>query len=206
MAMSNTLTIGQIINPSWSYNLEASLRVHRMLLSRAMIPRWRFRGPYVVTGPFETLCGYSGCGTHYGGTSWCSLRLHVADGLEKIVRRTNDLILRAMCEFSGFAQLDETLNVPFVNCRSMVDALGKFELSRTRRALNKCHNRARVVRNVAIVSREDGVYMDADVTLGGSRWGLFWLHGSKSPKWNERLKLATWLSQCEGVLSQLIDV
>lgn len=200
----STTTIGQVIHPSWSYDLEASLRVHRMLMLRAKDAKWRFPDRWVTTGPLESLCGYPNCGSSLGSTSWCELRLPVSSGLEAMTRRVNELILNAMCDYPGFASLDEALANRFVHCGDAVQELQGFEGGRTRKPLNRCHRRARIVRNVRLESHETGIWLQADVTLSSSRWGIFWLNRSKAPRWNERLKLATWLERSRNVLNDLV--
>ena len=102
-------TIGQVINPSYNYDLDASLRVHRLLVKRSLAPQWRFKGRWVTTGPFETLLGYPGCGSSYGTTDWASLNLYVRDGLGKMVKVVNRRILDAMCCYPELAMLRETI-------------------------------------------------------------------------------------------------
>ena len=205
MARFAAQTIGSVIHPSWSYDLESSLRIHRMLMLRAKSPKWRFKGTWVVTGPLESLCGYPGCGSGFGDTSWCSLELLVDSGLEQMTRRVNDLIFRAMCDYPGFASLNEELpNRSFVHCEEAIQSLRVFEGGRTLKPLNSCHKRARSVRNVRIVSHESRITLDADVTLSGSSWGLFWLNKSQAPKWNDRMSLAKFLNQARISLEQLV--
>jgi hypothetical protein len=96
-------TIGNVIHPSWNYDLEASLRVHSDLVKRSLDPKWRFKGEWVTTGPLETLMGYPGCGSSWGSTSWVRLMLPFREGLEKAVAKVNGLIFRALCEYPELA-------------------------------------------------------------------------------------------------------
>ena len=75
-------TIGQIIHPSWNYDIEASLRVHQMLMRRAMNSQWRLTGTRITIGPYETLCGRSGTGSSM--TQEPSGQLQLLLGLESL--------------------------------------------------------------------------------------------------------------------------
>lgn len=200
-------TIGHIIDPSWSYDLESSLRVHAMLLQRARERKWRFHGDWVWTGPFETLCGKPCCGSSLGSdcTSSFRLDLHVSAGLESMVESLNRNILKAMCQYPGFASLDERISTRFVHCGDAIKALAAYEGGRTREPLNKYHRRARFVRNVRILSSQFGVHLEADVTLTGSRWDLWSLAKKDAPRWNNRLKLPTWLGRAMTQLDTLVE-
>ena len=197
-------TIGQVIHPDSSHDLEASLRVHSMLVTRSRAEKWRFKGSYVTTGPFEVLMGHPGCGSSSGCTAWCTLRLCAADGLESITRRLNQKIIKAMCSYPDLAALSETVkDQRFIYCGDAIDCLARFERARTCKPLNRCHKRARRVENVRLECSDRGISLGADVTLTGSSWGLFWLARENSPTWNERNRLATWIRQAARTLDRL---
>lgn len=207
--MRNTTTIGRVIHPGWSFDLEANLRVHRMLAERALLPKWRFRTTWVWTGPFETLMGHSNCGTGSPGPHWgMTLSLPVRDGLEPAVDRLKQNILKAICEYPGFASLDETLPDRGGLCREAFQTLLSYDGGRTKTVMNSHHRAATYVRDVRLECCRDGVYVNADVSFNSkpaeSRWGLFYLAHTTRPKWNERLKLHTWLSRASERIGELV--
>ena len=207
--MKKVVTIGSVIEPSYEFNLDASLRVHRMLIERSLNKQWRFKGRWVTTGPFETLMGYPGCGSSLGGTDWASLKLFPRDGVEAMTKQVNRLIWRTMTAFPELAMLREAVPFrPFVHCRDVIDELRMYEKGRTRRQLNSHHKRATLVKNVCLDCRDSGVYLNAVVSFNTqpteSSWGLWWLARSNNPKWNERHRLATWLKSATKEIDRLV--
>ena len=195
--------LGHVIAPSsYQYDLEASLRAHRMLVARAILPQWRFKNEWVVTGPYETLMGFPYCGSTYGDTREFCLRVYAhLSGFMDMTKLVNKHILDAMCCYPEFASLDETLPPhSFSHCSNAVDSLARFNGGDTLNPLNSCHNRARKVGNVRIECRDSGVYVSADVTYGYSTWSLFSLARIQKPKWNERVHLSTFLHNAEQQL------
>lgn len=203
-------TIGSIISPTQTYDLEGSLRVHRLLVRRSLAPRWRFKDTSVTTGPFESLLGYPGCGSSSGGTSWCLMGLPVQDGRKALTTRLNRLMWKTLCRYPDLAALTET--IPYQKHRSCVDELARlaaYEQCHTRQPLNHCWKRATLVKAVRLVCCESGVYLDANVTFRSKRdqsswWGLYYLARQNRPHWNERLRLATWLARAERSLKTLV--
>jgi hypothetical protein len=203
-------TIGSIIHPSYGYDLEASLRVHCMLIERSLATQWRFKGAWVTTGPFETLLGYPGCGSSVGGTSWCSLNLYARDGLKGITRTINSRILEALCSYPKLGCLSETMrHQDFRHCGDAVDALAAYERGRTRQRLNSHHKQATLVKDVGLKCTDRGVFVTATVSFNTkpteSSWGLFWLARQKAPRWNERFRLTTWLTKGAGHLEAIAN-
>lgn len=200
--------IGHVINPAGhDYDLESSLRVHQMLVQRATHDKWRFTGPYVTTGPLEALLGYPFCGSSRGGLGGFSLDLRFEDGLSQMVQKVNKHTMQAMCYYPGFASLDEQLPRVFVHAGAAVESFRAYESARTRKRLNSCHAKATFVRDVRMSVCETGVYLDADVAYSrkdSSHWGLFWLASERRPRWNERLRLATWLDKARRELDRLV--
>lgn len=205
--MSKSTTIGRIIGPTQNYDLESSLRVHRLLVQRALQPRWRFKGTWVTTGPYETMIGYPSCGSIPSQTS---LSLTAATPLGDSVTRVNQGILRAMCDYSGFAELSEPIpERPFVHCSAAWFRLAAFTGRKTARRLNQCHARARVIHSVGLECGDSGVHFKASVGFNlkpcDSCWSVFHLLRRNPPRWNERLRLATWLEQCADLLDAIIQ-
>jgi len=203
------ITIGHVLHPSWCYDLEATLRAHRLLVQRALAPRWRFKGTYVTTGPLETLLGHSGCGSRFGCTDCFGLKLFPRDGLEVMVQTVQRRILVALCEYPDFATLAEPVSSQtFLSSRSSLDRLSNYECGRTRRPLNSYHKRATLVKNVRLECRDDGVRLAADVSQSAkphaSRWELFWAARIAPPKWHKRRRLATWIQDAEEAMAVLV--
>lgn len=202
----STRAIGSIIHPSWSYDLEASLRLHCFLVQRALKPEWRFRTDWVWTGPFETLMGHPGCGSSFEGhTSWAEFALPIGrDPYKAATAKLNSTIIKCLCAYPKLASLDE--EIPYPKFRHMGDACNRFrvyERARTRRPLNSCHKRARTVENVRLACTDRGVGLLADVTLTGSRWALWWLADQDAPLWGKQ-RLDTWLSRAIERLDALV--
>ena len=209
--MAERVTIGQVINPCWCFDLAGSLRVHRLLVERSLAPEWRFRSGPVTTGPFECLLGYPGCGvgTAVDYTSWCELKLHVRAGVPELTRTVNQLIWRTMCSYPTLASLAEELPHCYVRCDAEVDRLAAYERGRTRARLNTHHKAATLVKNVRLSITDSGVCLAADVSFNArpteSSWELFWLAARDPPWWNARLRLATWLRKAQTVLDDLVQ-
>jgi len=202
-------TIGSIINPSWSYDLEASLRAHRMLVKRSLDSKWRFKNQWVTTGPLETLMGFHSCGSSYGSTSWCTLGLYVRDGYESMTATLNKNILKALCSYPAFGSLAECIpDQELLHCDEAVQALNRYDCSRTREQMNRYHKRARLVKNVRLACCDSCVCLSADVSFNTkpteSRWDLYQLADEEPPIWNERLRLRTWLARAEKSLGKFV--
>jgi hypothetical protein len=203
--------IGSVINPGWAYDLESSLKLQRMLVERARADEWRFRGPYVTTGPYETMMGASACGSSCSKYSDVELDLPFSNGLASMVDTARHGILCAMCDYPEFARLDEpTWDTPFAgaHCGDAVKRLAALEGKKTVRSLNGHWKRARVVRDVRLVCGWGGIHFDADISFNlkpcESRWGVFWLLKRPLPRWSERGRLATWLEKCADMLEGII--
>src|SRR5690606_29831594 len=110
--------------------------------------------------------------------------------------------------YPELASLSETVNQKFVHCGDDFDAIGKFELGQTHEKLNSHHKQATLVRDVRLECTDSGVYVNADVSFNNrpceSRWGLFWLAKKPTPKWNNRLRLPTWLARENQTLADLV--
>lgn len=201
-------TIGSVIHPNANYDLESSLRVHRLLVLRALHKRWRFQGRWVVTGPLETLMGIPGCGSGCGATDYLCLNLIAQNGIGSIVRFLNQRIFEAMCAYLKFASIDETIpSKEFVPCDKALAQLAAYECGRTKHQMNEYHRRATLVKNVRIECRPAGISVNADVSFNtrpmeGS-WELFYLARKPAPRWNERSRLARWITRACDSLSVL---
>lgn len=203
--------IGRVIHPRMDFDLETVLKLQRMLVERARADEWRFRGPYVTTGPYETMMGHASCGSSCSKYSDTVLDLPFANGLKSMADAARQGILCAMCEYPEFARLDEpTWKAPFpaAHCGDAVKRLAELEGSQTVRSLNSYWKRARVVRDVRLVCGWGGIHFDADISFNlkphESRWGVFHLLRRPLPRWNERGRLAKWLESCADVLEGII--
>ena len=122
--MAERITIGRVIHPSWNYGLEASLRVHRLLVQRSLAKRWRFKGDYITTGPFESLMGYPHCGSSSGNLDRYRLDLFPRSGLKSMVQKVNHRIWHTLCEYPDLATLSETIpQQAFLHCGDAVTQL-----------------------------------------------------------------------------------
>lgn len=185
--------------------LESVLRLHGILVERSLGPEWRFKGKWVTTGPFETLMGYRSCGASSGDVTWCDLYISPLHGEISAFKKIQVLILTALCEYPGLADLNEDVPVKEGLHGDEFDQLRCYDNGRTRRPLNHSHKRARKVRGVGLVCRSSGVYLTGRVVLGSSSWGLFWLAVEDEPKWNTRFHLDTWLGEAVKRLDLLVN-
>jgi len=196
--------IGRVIYPGRNYDLEASLRVHRLLVLRSLEKQWRFTGEHMTSGPLEYLMGYPGCGSSSGDTKWCSLGLCFANDLKSMVEKVNRIIWGTLCVYPGLATLTETVpSRPYWPLNEIITRLADYERGLTRQSLNSIHKRARVIRNVRLQCDAKGISLATEVTLSGSEWGLFWLARQEPPRWNEHWRLDTWLVRAEKALAVL---
>jgi len=203
--------IGRVIHPRQDFDLESVLRLQRTLVARARADEWRFRGPYVTTGPYETMMGKASCGSSCSKYSDVELELPFTNGLTSMVDAASQNILRAMCDYPDFARLKEpTWDAPFpgAHCGDAVKRLAALEGVKTVRSLNSHWKHARVVRDVRLVCGWGGIHFDANISFNlkpcESRWGVFWLLERPLPRWNERGRLAKWLEKCADVLEGII--
>jgi hypothetical protein len=191
-------------------DLDGLLRLHSVLVARAMQDQWRFKSGHIVTGPYETLMGYHNCGSSGGGFQYHYADIAFRDSLETCCERIRSLCLSAMCLFRGFASLDEELpSRSFDHCQSELNSVAKFERSRTRKSLNSFHRRARHVSKVGLRCTHEGVLLFAIVNYGPrdhSELSLFHLMRSRYPKWNQRHGLSTFLTSCSQVLESHCEV
>ena len=204
-------TIGQKIDPHWNYDLEASLRIQQSLIARAQDPAWRFKGQLVTTGPYETLLGYASCRSRWD----TYLALPVSHGLYRMVRAVNTSILRAMCQYPGFAELSEEATeppFPAAHCGEAIAVLDALNGRKTVRKLNEFHARARVIRDVRLECSKQGIFFNAYVSFNRkpceSRWSVFTLlcgERHKWTRWNGRGRLAKWLAVCAERLTEIIE-
>ena len=204
--MKENLSFGAVIHPCHrAYHLEASMLLHRLLVKRSNDERFRFRGTWVTSGPFESLIGRPGTG--HGHSVGCigDVVVPLHEGYQAATRQINSLIISALCSYPDLAMLRETISLDFVHCGDAVASVGRFEGKRTKEPLNQYHKRARVVRRVGVSLSASGVYLSADVTLSGSRWCLFQLADTEPPKWRKRERLATFLGRCEKCLLDLVE-
>jgi hypothetical protein len=206
MTRPYSVTFGNLIYGA--SDLDRLLRLHQLLVRRAMDDCWRFVGDWVCTGPYETLMGYPNCGSGLSRTSFEAheLGLRVRDGYDKMCEQLSRRCLQAMCQFKGFASLDEELTPrSYDYTNDAVLALSAFEKSRTKERLNSFHAKARFVSDVRLVSTNSGVCLAATVNYGPrdySKWSLFSLMRTKPPIWSRRVGLSVFLGRCRNVMAE----
>lgn len=206
--MSNQRTIGSVLWPV-SCDLEAYLRVHRLLVERSLQAQWRFEGNWVVSGPFESLMGKPCCGSSLGSTHGFSLDLYFRDGIQTMIAKLRKYIINTLCQYPEFASLGEKIRrQDYRDCQRLIRTLMQHECARTRAPFNRFHKRATLVRDVGLFCCDAGISLNASVSFntkpGESRWGLFYLVRERVPRWNERLRLDTWLAQAEQKLASYL--
>ena len=201
------MKIGHALHPRIS-NLETKLRLHRLLVERSRAAKWRLTvqwcGP-IITGPFESLMGRSGCGNRFGTTDTV-LDLPFKMGHKDMVGRINDLMLYTMCSYPGLASLDEDMpDRKPVACGDAIERLAAYERGRSKEPYNEQNKDARVIRDVRLVCSDKGVSLGAKLGYARitSSWDLFRIARKPAPVWNERFRLNTWLHRAESKLWEL---
>lgn len=201
-------TIGHIVRPGCAgMSLEHAVRLYLHLLPRSLLPTWRFKGRWNTTGPLETMLGYANCGDGTRGMLKCSMSLR--DGAPTISERIAENLLRAICDYVGFASLDEEIpDWPYESCGEAVKSLAGFVNRKTNQPLNASHPRARTIRDVQLILSDSGVSWDSYLSYArdhGSSWRIFGILRQPNEYWSGRGRLATWLEKAMGVMGDLCD-